>query len=176
MRRAAKLIALPLAAMWLVAACACGYHAAGKGDRIPTTVKTIAIPAFINQTSTNRIEVILTGSVVQEFNTRTRFRIVTDTKDADAVLKGTVVSTQLAPVTYDSQTGRASTGLVTVTARVSLVSRDGTTLYENQNYLFREQYQISRELSSFFEEEDPAMKRLSRDFARSLVSDVLEAF
>ena len=169
-----QLCALMAAVALLLASC--GYHAAGKGDRIPTSVKTIAIPSFINQTSTNRIEVILTGDVVREFNTRTRFRVVSDPKEADAVLKGTVVSAALAPVTYDSQTGRASTGLVTVTAKVSLVSKDGVTIYENQGYVFREQYQISRELASFFEEEDPAMKRLSRDFARSLVSDVLEAF
>jgi outer membrane lipopolysaccharide assembly protein LptE/RlpB len=160
-----------------VALCAaCGYHVAGKADRIPTDVKTIAIPTFINKTSTNRIEVRLTGAVVREFNTRTRYRIVSDPSDADAVLNGTVMTTQLAPVTYDSQTGRASSGLVTVTMQVNLVDRSGKTIYQNQNYLFREQYQISSQLSSFFEEETPAMQRLSQDFARTLVSSVLEAF
>lgn len=154
----------------------CGYHVAGKGDHIPTNVKTIAIPAFINKTSTNRIEVVLTGAVVREFNTRTRYRIVSDPRDADAVLTGTVISTQLAPVTYDAQTSRASSGLVTVTMKVSLADKDGKAIYENQNYLFRETYQISSDLASFFEEEDPAVQRLSQDFARSLVSSVLEAF
>ena len=60
--------------------------------------------------------------------------------------------------------------------RVVLTARDGRVLYENQNYTFREQYQVSRELSSFFEEESPAVDRLSRDLARTLVSNVLEAF
>jgi hypothetical protein len=49
-------------------------------------------------------------------------------------------------------------------------------LWQNQNYTFREQYQISREVSSFFEESDPALERLSLDFARTLVSNVLEAY
>jgi hypothetical protein len=96
--------------------------------------------------------------------------------DADATLRGTVVSTELAPVTYDSRTGRASSGLVTVTMRVSLVDRKGKVLFENQNYQFREQYQISREITSFFEEESPAVDRLSRDFARTLVSNIVEAY
>ncbi len=154
----------------------CGYHTAGKSSLIPTDVKTIAVPSFINQTQTYRIESILTQAVIREFNTRTRFRIVSDPDGADAVLRGTVVSTQLAPVTYDSNTGRASSALVTVSMKVALTAKDGKVLYENANYTYREQYQVSRELSSFFEEEGPAVDRLSRDFARTLVSNVLEMY
>ena len=57
-----------------------------------------------------------------------------------------------------------------------IVMGDGKVLWQNQNYTFREQYQISREVSSFFEESDPALERLSLDFARTLVSNVLEAY
>ena len=63
-----------------------------------------------------------------------------------------------------------------VTLKVSLTDREGKVLYENPAYLFREQYQVSRELSSFFEEDSPALQRLSRDFARTLVCNVLEGF
>jgi outer membrane lipopolysaccharide assembly protein LptE/RlpB len=172
---------LPRVAIGLVLSCAllsgCGYHTAGKASRLPTTLHVIAIPAFVNQTQTYKIESTLTNAVVREFNARTKYRVSPDVgPEADAILRGTVTSTQLAPVTYDSQTGRASTGLVTVNMRVVLTARDGRVLYENQNYTFREQYQISRELSSFFEEESPAVDRLSRDLARTLVSNVLEAF
>ena len=158
-------------------ATSCGYHTAGKAARLPASVQTIAIPTFVNQTQTYRIEQILTAAVVREFNTRTRFHIVPEEdKNADATLLGTVVLTQLAPVTFDSSTGRASSALVTVTVRVSLVDRKGVPLYENPSYTFREQYQVSRELSSFFEEDAPAVDRLSRDFARTLVSNILEAY
>jgi outer membrane lipopolysaccharide assembly protein LptE/RlpB len=169
------------AVVGLIFSCAllsgCGYHTAGNATRLPATLHVIAVPAFVNQTQTYKIESTLTNAVVREFNARTRYRIMSDVSpDADAVLRGTVTSTQLAPVTYDSQTGRASTGLVTVNMKVVLTARDGRVLYENQNYTFREQYQVSRELSSFFEEESPAVDRLSRDLARTLVSNVLEAF
>ena len=144
--------------------------------RIPPYVKTLAVPAFVNQTQTYRIEAILTEAVVREFNTRTRYRIVSDPSGADAVLRGWVTGTQLAPLTYDSNTGRASSALVTVNMRVVLTARDGKILYENSNYTYREQYQVSRELSSFFEEQGPAMQRLSTDFARTLVSNLLELY
>jgi outer membrane lipopolysaccharide assembly protein LptE/RlpB len=155
----------------------CGYHVAGTASRLPQSVQTIAIPAFENRMETYRIEQLLTQATVREFITRTKYHIVSkDDADADAVLKGTVLGSSIAPITFDSTTGRASSALVTVTMAVKLVDRNGKVIYENPGYVFREQYQISRELSSFFQEEGPAVDRMSRDFARTLVSNVLEAF
>jgi len=155
---------------------ACGYHTAGHANLLPSDLRTIAIPAFVNQTQTYRIEQMLTASVVQEFSTRTKYRVIADPKSADATLRGAVISTYTTPLTYDSQTGRASTVLVIVSMNVSLKDRQGKVLYANPSYTFREQYQVSQELSSFFEEDSPAFQRLSREFARTLVSNVLEAF
>jgi len=167
-----------LAAYLCLLAVGCGYHTAGHAAQLPENVKTIAIPGFVNQTQTYRIEQLLTGAVVQEFTTRTHYRVLNQAgdTDADATLRGTVLGASLTPLTYDSQTGRAASVLVTVSMRVALTDRAGKTLFQNPTYVFREQYEVSRELSSFFEEDSPAMGRLSRDFARTLVSNVLEGF
>ena len=161
----------------LLAGTGCGYHAAGHAVTLPDSVKTIAVPSFVNDTQTFKIEQTLTGAVVREMVTRTHYRIVNDTSDtADATLRGEVLSSSATPLTYDSQTGRAASVLVVVSMRVSLTDRTGKVLYRNPAYLFREQYQVSRELSSFFQEDSPALERLSRDFARTLVSNILEGF
>lgn len=173
MRKTAGVLVLLLA----LASAGCGYHSAGHAAKLPLDLKTIAIPAFVNHTHTYRVEQVLTAAVVHEFLSRTNYRIANDATDsADATLRGDVLTTEFAPLTYDSKTGRASSALITVTMKVQLVDRKGKVLYENQNYIFREQYQVSREISSFFEEETPALDRLSRDFARTLVSNVLEAY
>jgi outer membrane lipopolysaccharide assembly protein LptE/RlpB len=156
---------------------ACGYHAAGHNVTLPENVKTLAIPAFVNQSQTYRVEQTLTAAVVHEFTTRTHFQILHAESDAaDATLHGTVLTTTASPLTYDSKTGRAESVLVVVSMKVSLVDRQGKILFQNPSYIFREQYQVSQELSSFFEEDSPAMGRLSRDFAQTLVSNVLEGF
>lgn len=160
----------------LLASASCGYHVAGKSDALPPTVRSIAVPAFTSRTPVYRIETRLTEAVVREFNTRTRYQVTSTPDNADAVLRGTVTSALVAPLTYDSRTGQASTALVTVAMQVTLTAHDGKVLYQDQNYIFREQYQISRDPSSFFEEEGPSLDRLSRDFARTLVSNILEAF
>ena len=153
----------------------CGYHTEGKANLLPSDLRTLAVPAFVNQTQTYKIEQLLTAAVIQEFSTRTTYRVVTQ-PDADAVLRGTVLTTSTTPLTYDSKTGRAASVLVIVSMSVSLKDKQGKVLYQNPSYVFREQYQVSQELSSFFEEDSPAFQRLSREFARTLVSNVLEAF
>jgi len=155
----------------------CGYHTAGHAAQLPDNVKTIAVPAFKNETTTYRIEQMLTASVVREFTTRTHYRILNDpAEEADATLRGTVLSTATSPLAYDTATGRSASVLVVVSMKVSLTDRNGKVLYENPAYLFREQYEVSQDLASFFEEDSPAFRRLSQDFARTLVSNILEGF
>ena len=166
-----------LAGVLSVAVSGCGYHTAGHVKTLPQDIHTIAVPAFINQSRTYRVEQRLTAAVVRELVTRTNYRVVNEPdQSADATLQGIVLGTVAAPATYDSQTGRAASVLVAVAVKVSLTDRHGKVLYENPSYPFRDQYQVSRELSSFFEEDSPAWDRMSRAFARALVSNILEGF
>jgi outer membrane lipopolysaccharide assembly protein LptE/RlpB len=155
----------------------CGYHTAGHVVQLPENIKTVSIPAFKNETVTYRLDQMLTSAVVREFTTRTHYRILNNASDeADATLRGTILSTTATPLTYDTATGRAASILVVVSIKVALTDRSGKVLYQNPAYLFREQYEISQDLASFFEEDSPAFRRLSEDFARTLVSNILEGF
>jgi outer membrane lipopolysaccharide assembly protein LptE/RlpB len=165
------------AMLLLLASAGCGYHTVGHSVQLPADVKTIAIPTFKNETNTYRIEQMLTNSVVREFTTRTHYHILNDAGDeADATLRGTVLSTSASPLTYNSATGQAASVLIVVSMKVSLSDRQGKVIYQNPSYLFREQYEVSQDLASFFEEDSPGFRRLSQDFARTLVSNILEDY
>jgi outer membrane lipopolysaccharide assembly protein LptE/RlpB len=168
---------LPLALAVLPFLLSCGYHVAGRGDRLPPDIKTIAIPIFINQSSTFRIEEKLAAAVTREFIERTKFRITPDPKGADAVLKGTVKEVRSGVITFDLTTGRASSLQIQVTADVKLEDLHGKkVVYANPNFVFREEYQVSQTTSGLFQEDQAALDRLSRDVARTLVTEVLENF
>jgi lipopolysaccharide assembly LptE-like protein len=168
---------LAVLSLLAIGASGCGYKTGGHATTLPTDVHTIAIPAFVNQSKTYRVEQVLTAAVVREFVSRTHYHILNqESGDADATLRGTVVSTQITPVAYDSTTGRAASAIIVVNMKVSLLDRHGKVLFENPNYSFHDQYQISSDIASFFEEESPAVDRLAQDFARTLVSNILEAF
>ena len=172
-RAVASTLALGLAA----ALSGCGYHTAGNAIELPQNIRTIAMPGFVSHSQTFRIEQLLTDAVVREFNARTQYHVIHEANaDADAVLKATVLSASASPLVYDSTTGRAVSALVTVSVQVTLTDRHGKVLFENPSYLFHDQYEISSDLPSFFQEDSPAVDRLSRDFARTLVANILEVY
>ena len=155
----------------------CGYHVAGHASKLPSEWSEIAIPAFKNDTTTYRIEQRMTQAVIREFVTRTKYRIVQDAASADAVLHGEVISIETDPVLFEATTGEVTTMLVTVHTKVELIDKKTEKpVYKNDDMIFRDQYQISTDVKSFFQEEDPALDRMSRDLASHLVSNVLENF
>jgi outer membrane lipopolysaccharide assembly protein LptE/RlpB len=175
-QRAAQLAVI--GALVLVAAVAgCGYHVAGRAGNLPAEWTTIAIPAFKNDTTRYRIEQRFTAAVIRQFIQRTKYRIVQDPANADAVLHGEVLSIETDPLLFNATTGQVTTMLVVVHAKVRLMgTKDEKPVYENNDMVYRDEYQISTDVQSFFEEQDPALERMSRDFAAQLVSNVLENF
>jgi outer membrane lipopolysaccharide assembly protein LptE/RlpB len=163
---------------FLLFAMGCGYHTVGTAAHIPEDVHTIVVPFFQNRTQFSHSEVALTQATVHELNTRTKFRVLPreEAGDADAVLKGTVLSETIVPYTYNVTSGQSSSYMITLTASVSLTDRDGRVLYRHDGYIFHQQYEATSDLGTFVQEDSPAMARLSRDFAQSLVSDMLESF
>ena len=155
----------------------CGYHTMGGSGHMPPGTRTIAVPVFATKTTNNHTEITLTQAVVRELLTRTRLRVVPSADaDADAVLHGTIVSQMVAPLTYNSVTQESSSFLITMVVAVKLVSRDGRVLYANDNYVFRQQYQSTTDLTTYLQEDPAAMTRLSEDLAHGLVLDILDSF
>jgi outer membrane lipopolysaccharide assembly protein LptE/RlpB len=161
----------------LLGVAGCGYHTLGAATHMPPDLKTLSVPVFATRTDTYRTEAVVTNAVIRELSARTRLRVTPDEGgNPDAVLHGTILRETVAPLTYNSSTQQSSSYLITLEVAVKLVGRDGKVLYENKNYVYREQYQSTADLPVFLQENPAAVQRLSREFARALVSDVLEGF
>ena len=155
----------------------CGYHTLGAATHLPPDLHTLSVPDFATRTEAYHTETAMTQAVIREFAARTRFRVTpVESPDADAVLHGTILKETVAPLTYNSATQQSSSFLITMVVSVTLNGRDGKVLYENKNYVYRQQYQSTTDLPTFLQENPAAVERLSREFARQLVADVLEGF
>jgi hypothetical protein len=190
------------AAVYCLLEVGCGYHVAGQGTRIPPDVKTVGIPIFKSETSRFRIEQQVTSAVTREFIERTKYRVTPEPLEADAVLSGTVKDIRTSVVVFGvppSSTSSSSTqGVqganalqIQVTFDIRFVDiHSHKVIFSNPNYIFRDEYQVSQAvnqsnqtkasnpntLESVFGEDQPAIDRISRDLARTLVSDILENF
>ncbi len=171
-----RFFAVTLAALF-AAVTGCGYHTLGAATHLPPDVKTLAVPLFATRTDSSGTETAMTEAVIREFAARTRFRVIAHAgPDADAVLHGTILKQSTLPLTYNAATQQSSSFVITVVAAVTLTAKDGRVLYQNNNYVFREQYQSTTNLPTFLQEDPAAIQRLSQEFARQLVADVLEGF
>ena len=155
----------------------CAYHVMETPAQLPPSLKTVAVPIFVNHTNAYKVDTDFTQAVIRQLTARTRWRVV-DHADAaaNATLHGEITSYSVVPLTYDNKTGRSSSFVVTITASITLTGRDHKILYRNTSYRFRQQYEETQNLASFIQEDSAAERRLAHDFATSAVSDILESF
>src|SRR5262249_20645053 len=139
--------------------------------------RTIAIPAFGNASTRYKLTDLMPSAITREFISRTKYQIISDPSQADAVLRGTVTNFISYPTVFDPATGRASTVQLSVFLRVTLTERaTGKVLFERTSMEVKERYEISVDPKAYFDESEAALQRVSRDVSRSVVSAVLENF
>lgn len=171
---------LPILAAGMGAA-SCGYALAGRGSFLPDSIKSLGIPMFGNATPHQSVEQIFTQKVRLEFQSIRRYTVVPSDEGVDGVVRGEIQSITLQPVGLNDQQ-LASRSRVTVTVKVRFEDvKEGKTLWENPALSFSDEYELAtpssgQDVSAFVGNDRVAMDRLSTDFARSVVSAILEAF
>ncbi|HEY0003405.1 MAG TPA: LptE family protein [Pyrinomonadaceae bacterium] len=148
-------------------------------NQLPQRIRTVAVPAFQMEGNALRykIDTRFTEAVVREIVRRGRgLRVQGEREGADAVVDGVIKSFIFSGVLLDDR-GRARIFEVTITAAVTVRDQvENRVLYDNQNYVFRGEFEFSSDPRSFFNEEDPAVQRIARSFAESLVSTLVNGF
>jgi len=146
-------------------------------SELPPHIKTVAVPAFQNNALRFKIEHRFTEAVMNELIRRGHgLRVQSEREGADAVIDGVVKSFNFSGVLLDDK-GRARVFEVTVTAAVTVRDQhENRVLYDNQNFVFRGEFEFANDPRNFFNEEDPAVMRMARSFAESIVSTLVNGF
>jgi len=171
-------VVLALSGLW-----SCGYTLAGRGSFLPAYIQTIGVPTFVNNTAAFDAEQVLTSRVRQEFLSRGRYRVLPQTDGADAVLLGELSSITLTPTAFnEDQQARRYAAQVVVKITFRDVKAD-KVLWQNPALVFREEFDVVSSGSgtvlsatAFFGQGGNALDRVASEFARSVVSAILEAF
>jgi len=181
MRRISILTPLTLAVMLGAAMLnGCGYALVGRASNIPEDIKKIYVQPLENATARSQVEQILTRAISDELLTRRRYETVNSAAESDAVLSGTVLSFTVRPVTFDPD-GLATSFEIMISADMKFQRRptgdeEAETLWSNSRYSFRQDYPLEEAETAYFDRENIAIESTSKDFARTLVTDLLEGF
>ena len=164
-----------------VSALGCGYALAGRGSFLPAYIKTIGIPTFTNRTTVFNLETMLSQKVRSEFIGRGKYQVLPQADGVDALLTGEVTAVSITPASFNPQQ-LASRYAITMIARIELRDlRENKVLWENPGVMFRQEYEATSgrnavDPASFFQQDTNALERMSTEFARTIVSAILEAF
>jgi hypothetical protein len=165
-----------------VGAASCGYALAGRGSFLPDYIRTLGIPMFGNATPYQTVEQVFTQKVRLEFQSSRRYTVVPSDQGVDGIVRGEISSISTQPVSL-TDTQLASRYRVTVVVRIAFEDvKAQKTLWENPSLSFSDEYELASpgtsgaDVSAFIGNERLAMDRMSTDFARTVVSAILEAF
>ena len=175
--RRREFLALAAAAL----SSSCGYALAGRGSFLPDYIRVLGIPMFENATPYQTVEQVFTQKVRLEFQSSRRYTVVPTDEGADGIVRGQITSISSQPVSL-TDTQLASRYRITVVVKIAFEDvKAQKVLWENPSLSFSDEYELANrasgvDVSAFVGNERVVLERLSEDFARSVVSAILEAF
>ncbi len=176
-----RLVPAILLAVALVFQAGCGYSLSGRGSFLPAYIKRIGVPNFTNATSIFDVDRRVTERVRSELLGRGKYVVVPETTGVDAVLSGEILSIAVTPAAFNAQQ-QATRYALTLTAKVEFKDlRANKVLWANPAMQYREEFDVTTttqalDATAFFGQDVNALERIAGEFARSVVSAILEAF
>jgi hypothetical protein len=172
---------IPLVLVLAVMNTACGYALAGRGNTLPANIVTIGIPPFINQSVIGDIDRVITDAVRVEFQGKGRYRVLPQAEGVDAVLTGRVISVILQPVAFTATNQVSRNAIIAVAAIEFREAGTDRVIWENPSFRVQDEYEVTTgtsatDASAVLTGNINALERLSRTFARSVVTSIFEAF
>jgi len=150
-----------------------GYHIGPAKPYYLRDVQSISVPTFKNSTLQPRIEVLVTGTVIKQFQQDGTFRIVGD-DEADAILKGEITALTRRPTRSVRGNVLATTEFgLTMRVRYSLVDRSGKQLSSPSYALGTTSFFVGRDVNA---DERQALPLATEELATHLVSQMSEGW
>lgn len=181
MRRLAALLAL-------LALSGCGYTLEGRGIAQDPSIKKIGVPLFKDTTGKPGLDQKVTEQVIAALLKRGHFDVVQDANGVDALVEGTITNYRANPVGFSNEGGATSGGgknknieasryAVVLTVAVKY-SKPGVTepIWQTEQLSVRDETDVGDDPTAFFDREDQVIDRLALNLAKTLVSQMLEAF
>jgi hypothetical protein len=179
MRTARRAVSLLL----LLGSIGCGYSLVGRGITTDPSIKRIGVPLFKDRTGKLGLDQKVTQRVTEELLRRGRFDVVPQATGVDALVDGEIVAYTVQPIGFGDVAVAAGTQTQASRYAISLVARvkyskvgQAEPIWQSESFSFRDEYDVGDNPANFFDREDQTIERMSSQFAKNLVSAMLEAF
>ncbi len=150
-----------------------GYHIGPVKPYYLRDVHTLAVPTFTNRTLVPRIEVLVTNTVIKQFQQDGTFQIVGG-ENADATLKAEIMRIDRSPARSVIENVLATAEFtLAVHVKYSLVGRDGKPISGASEAIGTTSFFVGTDVTT---DERQALPLASEDLATRLVSQLSEGW
>jgi hypothetical protein len=165
--------ALPTFLLALLLSGCAGYHVGPATPAYLRQIHSIAVPTFKNLTLIPRVDVLVTGTVIKQFQQDGTFRIATE-DNADATLKGEITVVGRSPARSLRGNVLATTEFnLLVQVRYTLVGRDGKAIAGPANAAGGTSFFVGEDVAT---DERQALPLAAEQLAINLVSQLSEGW
>jgi len=152
---------------------ACGYKFAGGGN-LPGGIQTIAIEIFQNRTPETGLENTITNDLIYEFTRKGR-SVKKNSKEADAVLTGVIVSERITTISRQAQQS-ALARRVEIIVNLKLTGLDGGVKWSRSGVSAFEDYNVATDKQANEISKRRAIETLSKRLAEKVYNRLTEDF
>ena len=150
----------------------CGYSLRGN---LPSHIKTIAIPVFVNKTQEPAVENFITQAVVDAFVTSGQLKVVLP-EDADSILEGEIVGYRLDSLSFDPRTNVREYRLLVTLNLQFRDARRNVMLWRQEGLQEKADFRVPGQVATTISREEAAVRRAAVDIGRSIVNLAIDRF
>jgi hypothetical protein len=165
------LLAALLSAVW-----GCGYAFAPQGDHIDRSIRTIYVEPFGNKTAQAEAENLIRQAFIDQILQNTRFRVVPEMEQADAIVSGNVLAINTIAVSYRKSILAAEERMM-ITLEASLREKaSGKGLWASRGVAGYVDYELQDDINLLPAARKRALTKLSRDTAEKALNMMMSNF
>ena len=150
----------------------CGYTVRGN---LPSHLKTVAVPVFVNRTQEPAVENSITSAVVEAFSTNGRLRVVRR-EEADSLLEGQIIGYRLEPLAFDARANARQYRLIVTLSLKFTDLRKNEVLFEEKALQEKADFVVAGLVSTSISREEDALRQAAVDIGRAIVNLAVDRF
>jgi hypothetical protein len=154
----------------------CGYGFAPKGEYIDKRIQNIYVEPFDNKTPQAGIENYVRTAFINQILLTSRFKTVSSMEAADAIIKGSVLNINTAPLSYGANILVAEER-ATVIVEVNFREKESSkTIWSSKNVTGSVDYKMENNINMFPAARKQALIKLSEDMAEKAFNMMMAGF
>ncbi|KQC08213.1 MAG: hypothetical protein APR62_12895 [Smithella sp. SDB] len=154
----------------------CGYSFAPRGENIDNRIRTVYVESFENKTAQAEIENYFRTAFINQFIQNSRFKVVSGTESADAIVRGKIDNFNTSPLSY-VKSGLAAEERATIT--IDLTFEDTTNskiIWSSKNMTKSIDYSLNEDINLLPSVRKRALRKLANDMTEKAFNLMMSGF